>query len=114
MCKAGLRLQDPLGAFVCKASASVPVWLREARTGTRGWGKPPGCAWRGFRQNLAFGHMMGRQGRGGGLLSQADCCCRIAYGKNLCIFPENPEVQIFLSNLIFKVGNECTHAILTT
>ena len=40
--------------------------------------------------------------RGWGLRSAAADCCTGAYGKIIVFFQEKPEVQIFLSNLIFK------------
>ena len=43
-----------------------------------------------------------RSFQGWGLLSAAADCCTMAYGKIIVFFQEKPEVQIFLSNLIFK------------
>ena len=40
--------------------------------------------------------------RSWGLRSAAADCCTGAYGKIIVFFQEKPEVQIFLSNLIFK------------
>lgn len=59
---------------------------------TRGRVKPPG----------ECGGVLGDRGGGGGLLSHGGLLLQDGLWQNLCIFQEKPEVQIFLSNLIFR------------